>query len=77
MPRLDPIVAAKYAHIQPQVAREFSQKMAAGVPTLEAITDFAAACYGRGVPSNALISPEGDKLVARWTVPMPDYPRNR
>lgn len=77
MPRLDPKVAAKYTHIRPQVARSFARTMTAGVPTLNEVTDFVAACYANGVPANALIGPEGTELMARWAVPMEDYPRNR
>jgi hypothetical protein len=49
----------------------------AGAATLEAVMDFVAECYGNGVPANAVISPEGKNMVARWAVPIEGYPRNR
>jgi hypothetical protein len=76
MPRLDPKAAAAYQHVHPVRPKVFTRPLD-GAPTLEAITDFVAVCYANGVPKNAVISPEGPNMVARWAVPMEDYPRNR
>jgi hypothetical protein len=76
MPRLDPKAAAQYQHIHPLRSKTFVRPLA-GAATLDAVTDFVAECYSNGVPANAVIGPEGSNLVARWAVPMEDYPRNR
>lgn len=76
MPRLDPRVAAQYAHIHPLRPRTFTRPLD-GPVSLESTMEFVAACYAAGVPGNAAIGPEGSQMVARWAVPMEDYPRNR
>jgi hypothetical protein len=77
MPRLDPKVAARFSDFHPQVPRTFRYEMASGAPTLDEWTNAVAACYANGVPRNALLQAEETYLVARWAVPMADYPRNR
>lgn len=76
MPRLNPEAAARYQHIHPVRPKTFVRPLA-GAPTLEATMEFVAECYASGVPGNAQISPEGSNMVARWVVPLEDYPRNR
>jgi hypothetical protein len=73
---LDPQTAARLRHIHPVVPKSFVRPLD-GAATLEAVMDFVAECYAHGVPKNAVISPEGSNMVARWAVPMADYPRNR
>lgn len=75
--RLDPKVAARYAHLRPQVERSFSRPLSTLAPSLSDMTDFVADCYGRGVPQSAAVHHRGFALVARWSADLPDFPRNR
>lgn len=76
MPRLDPKAAARFQHIRPVRTRTFARPLN-GPLTLEAQMEFVAAAYAAGVPGNAPTHSDGTLMVARWTVPMADYPRNR
>lgn len=76
MPRLNPEAAAQYQHIRPLRSKMFVRPLA-GAATLEAVMEFVAECYANDVPANAVIGPEGTNMVARWAVPLEDYPRNR
>lgn len=76
MPRLDPEAAARYEHVHPMRLRTFARPLP-GPVTLETTMEFVAACYAAGVPGDADIRREGTSMVARWFVPMEDYPRNR
>lgn len=76
MPRLDPTAAARFRHIHPVRSRMFARELT-GPASLEATMEFVAAAYAAGVPGDAAMGQEGVQMVARWTVPMADYPRNR
>lgn len=76
MPRLDPKAAARLQHIHPTRVMTFTRPMS-GPATLESQMEFVAAAYAAGVPGTAAMAPEGALMVARWSVPMADYPRNR
>lgn len=76
MPRLDPKAAARFRHLRPQRRKMFARPLT-GPASLEAMMEFVAAAYAAGVPGNAAMVAEGPQMVARWTVPMEDYPRNR
>jgi hypothetical protein len=76
MPRLSPKVAARYEHLHPVISKSFSRPLN-GPVSADSTVDFLAEAFAHGVPGSAVIGPEGSKMVARWVVPMEDYPRNK
>jgi hypothetical protein len=76
MPRLSPRAAAQHEHVHPVIAKTFTRPLE-GPPSADSLIDFIAAGFAAGMPGNAAIGPEGSRMVARWVVPMEDYPRNR